>query len=206
MYTKSGTLTGRFSLINLLHGLWNPEVQCHQGLSNNSCPGPIQADSSYWHLFLQNLFLHCPNFHWAGFLRGLLRGGLPDNISKELQFSVRPVLAACPGHLNPLDLITVTVLGERYKLWSYFLRSILHSPLLYNLGPDIHLRILISKYGGLHFFLDARDDDLQRYNTTGNIVIYIPLELQPIEGQVLPNDCWLTFTCPQTGTKDHSAS
>ena len=40
--------------------------------------------------------------------------GLPVKILKALLPS--SILATCPAHLNLLDLITLTKLGERYKL------------------------------------------------------------------------------------------
>ena len=40
--------------------------------------------------------------------------GLPVKILKALLPS--SILATCPAHLNLLDLITLTILGERYKL------------------------------------------------------------------------------------------
>ena len=39
---------------------------------------------------------------------------LPVKILKALLLS--SILATCPAHLNLLDLITLTTLGERYKL------------------------------------------------------------------------------------------
>ena len=46
--------------------------------------------------------------------KGLFRVGLPVKILKDLLPS--SILATCPAHLNLLDLITLTILGERYKL------------------------------------------------------------------------------------------
>ena len=66
--------------------------------------------------------------------------GLPVKILKELLSS--SILATCPAHLNLLDLITLPILGERYKLWSFSLWSLLHSPFSSLLGPNIRLRIL----------------------------------------------------------------
>ena len=47
-------------------------------------------------------------------LQGLFPVGLPVKILKALLPS--SILATCPVHLNLLDLITLTILGERYKL------------------------------------------------------------------------------------------
>ena len=72
--------------------------------------------------------------------------GLPVRILKALLLS--SILATCPAHLNLLDLITLTILGERYKLWSYSLWSLLHFPLsslklLYNFKLIKYISILI---------------------------------------------------------------
>ena len=49
-----------------------------------------------------------------GLPKGLFPAGLPVKILKALLPSY--ILATCPAHLNLLDLITLTMLGERYKL------------------------------------------------------------------------------------------
>ena len=46
--------------------------------------------------------------------KGLFPVGLPVKILKALLPS--SILATCLAHLNLLDLITLTILGERYKL------------------------------------------------------------------------------------------
>ena len=46
--------------------------------------------------------------------KGLFPVGLSVKILKALLPS--SILATCPAHLNLLDLITLTILGERYKL------------------------------------------------------------------------------------------
>ena len=55
--------------------------------------------------------------------------------------------AAWPAHPNLQDLISLTILCERYKLWSF-----LFSPLL---DPNIRLSILFSNTSSLHSFLNT---------------------------------------------------
>ena len=55
-----------------------------------------------------------------------------------------PILATCPVQINLLNLITLIILGELYKLSSSSLWSLLHSPFSSLLGPNIRLRILFS--------------------------------------------------------------
>ena len=69
--------------------------------------------------------------------KGLFPVDLPVKMLKAL---LPPsILATWPVHLNPLDLITLTIWGERYRLWSSLLWNLLYLPFL---GPNIHLRIL----------------------------------------------------------------
>jgi hypothetical protein len=70
-----------------------------------------------------------------GHPKALFRVGLPVKILKALLHS--SILATCPAHLNFLDLITLTILGERYKLRSSSLWSLLHSPFSSLLGPIV---------------------------------------------------------------------
>ena len=81
------------------------------------------------------------------------------------------ILVTCPAHLNILHLITLTKLGEWYKLCSSWLWSLLHSPFSSHLGPNIRLRILFSNTLSLDSSLNVRDYVSQPYITTGNIIV-----------------------------------
>ena len=132
-----------------------------QGLSSNPYPQPNQPNFPHWYLSIQGpLSSHLR----LGLPKDLFSVGLPVKILKELLPS--SILATCPAHLNLVDLITLTILGERYKLWSTSLWSFLHSPLPSLLGPNIRLRILFSNTLSLHSCLNVRDYVTQPYNTT----------------------------------------
>ena len=77
------------------------------------------------------------------------------------------ILAICPAHLNFIDLITLTILHERYKLWSSSMRNLLHFPLSSLLSPNICFRILFTNTLSLHSSLNVRDHVSQLYSTTG---------------------------------------
>ena len=78
-----------------------------QGLSNNPYPEPNKRNSSISSRFILILSSHL----CLGLPKGLFPVGLHVKIFKALLPS--PIMATCPAHLNLLDLITLTILGER---------------------------------------------------------------------------------------------
>ena len=129
--------------INYLHGLWHSEVQCR--IHKGSHYSLFWAESSQ---FLKLITISLRSFLAKSFHlrlaihKGLFLVGLPVKILKALLTS--SILATRPAHLKLLDLITLTILGERYKPWSSSLWGLLHSPISSLLGPNIRLSILFS--------------------------------------------------------------
>jgi hypothetical protein len=71
--------------------------------------------------------------------------------------------ATCPTHLTLLDLITLTILDEEYRLCGSSLCNSLHDPSSPLLDPNIYLNTLFSKT------LRVRDKVPRPYNTTVKI-------------------------------------
>ena len=87
-------------------------------------------------------------------------------ISKTpLRYSIR---IKFPAHLNTLDLITLTILIERHKLWSSSLWSLLRSPFSSLLGPNIIvLYILINNTKEYNYLLFLDRQYSCGYSQTG---------------------------------------
>jgi hypothetical protein len=82
----------------------------------------------------------------------------------------------------------MTILCERYKLWSSSLWSLLHSPFSSLLGPNISLRILFSNNLSLHSSLNVRDHVSQPYSTTHSLCVVFKNALS-LNLQVSSNIC-----------------
>ena len=130
-----------------------------QWLINIPYPEPNQFNYRYCHRFIKDLFWYGHLIFAKTFLY-IFYVVLPIRIS---------ILVTFPVNRNILDLIALTLLGERHKLWNY---EVPHSSFPSLLGPNIHLKILFSNILSSYYSLNVRYHISQPYSTTGNIVLY----------------------------------
>ena len=83
-----------------------------QGSYNNPYPEPNQFPALI-HISSKYILVLASHLR-QGLPKGLFNVGLSVKILKA--FLTSAILATCSAHLNLLDLITLTILGERYKL------------------------------------------------------------------------------------------
>ena len=134
-----------------------------QGLFNNPYTEPNQPNSSH---FLRSILILSSHLR-LGFFKHLYVYTL--TFLKELVPS--SILATWPSHRNLLDLVILTILGKRYKIWSSSLRGLLHFPFASLLGPNIHLRIQFPNTLSLRSSFNVRDHASHPYSTTGNTIV-----------------------------------
>ena len=97
---------------------------------------PISRIDTHFCKYIIILYLHL----LQGLPICLFPVGLPVKILKAFLHS--SILARWPVHLNLRDFMTLTILGELYKLWSSSLSCFLHFPFASHLGSNIRLRNL----------------------------------------------------------------
>ena len=85
-----------------------------QGLSNNPYPEPNQPNLPSLIPISSRSILILSSHLRLGLPKGLFPVGLPVKILKALLLS--SILATCSANLKLLDLINLTIIGERYKL------------------------------------------------------------------------------------------
>ena len=84
-----------------------------QGLSNNPYPERINPIPHIDMYFLTSILILSSHIRLS-LPKGLFPVGLPTKILKTLVNYA--ILVTSPAHLNFIDLITLAILGERYKL------------------------------------------------------------------------------------------
>ena len=102
-----------------------------------------------------------------GFSRGLRTFFYVLHIKILKALLPSPIQTACPALPNLQDLIILTIFGERYKLRSSSLRSVLHSPFFNSLEPIYSLQNILCSS------LNLRGHVSRPYNGTDNIISYV---------------------------------
>jgi hypothetical protein len=113
---------------------------------------------------------------------GLFPYGFPTNI--QYAFLSAPIHATCSVPLILIDLITLIIHSEEYKLWSSSLCSFLQpTATSFLFGSNIHLSTLFSNNLNLYTFLNVGDKVSHLYRTTGKTMVLNSLILMFLDSR-----------------------
>jgi hypothetical protein len=118
-------------------------LPCSQEPATGPCPEPDES-SPHPPLFisLRSILMLSPHIR-LGLPSGIFPSGFPTKILHAIL--IYPIRATSPTHLTFLDLITLIIFGEAYKLCSSSLCSLIQPPATSSLlGPNIAPRALFS--------------------------------------------------------------